>query len=448
MNAGHLPLTFRTPPVSPPRTNYFPGIRRVSSLELRPHLLSLPEPGLADPLLGYSASSGNTECSLLPRSSIYNWSCGHFSKPLLIASEDSEELLARREAKEKLALDLTTKCQHYSVNRLNNQIASWDTKFETGTKTALLQPFSPVVVAADQNERIRVWNYEEPALLNSFDNHEFHDKGISKLCLVNEFDDSLLLVASADGNIRIWKDYMQKGQQKLVTAFSSIPVHGHGTRNVNAVVDWQQQSGCLFTSGEMSSVKVWDLDKEQLVHSIPLSSDSITSALAASQVHGGQFAAGFVDGSVRLFDIRKPEMIVCTAHPHMQRVERVVGIGFQPELDPAKIVSASQAGDIQFLDVRNHSEAYLTIDAHRGSLTALAVHRHAPIIASGSAKQLIKVFNLEGDQLGTIRYHPTFMAQKIGPVNCLTFHPYQLLLAAGAADPFVALYADDNNPTR
>ena len=84
----------------------------------------------------------------------------------------------------------------------------------------------------------------------------------------------------------------------------------------------------------------------------------------------------------------------------------------------------SQAGDIQFLDIRNHSSAYLTIEAHRGSLTALAVHRHAPIIASGSAKQLIKVFSLEGDQLGTIRYYPTLMAQKIGSVSCLNFHPY------------------------
>ena len=43
---------------------------------------------------------------------------------------------------------------------------------------------------------LRVWNYEEPALLNSFDNHDFPDKGISKLCLLNELDDSLLLVAS------------------------------------------------------------------------------------------------------------------------------------------------------------------------------------------------------------------------------------------------------------
>lgn len=120
----------------------------------------------------------------------------------------------------------------------------------------------------------RVWNHEEAALLNSFDNHDFPDKGISKLCLVNELDDSLLLAASctflaclillyisfstyqhfnligesygaADGNIRIWKDYTLKGKQKLVTAFSSIHGHKPGVRSLNAVVDWQQQCGYL-----------------------------------------------------------------------------------------------------------------------------------------------------------------------------------------------------------
>lgn len=88
---------------------------------------------------------------------------------------------------------------------------------------------------------------------------------------------------------------------------------------------------------------------------------------------------------------------------------------------------------------------YLTIYAHRGSLTALAIHRHAPIIASGSVKQLIKVFSLEGKQLSRICYTPTFMAHKIGSVSCLTFHPYQLLLSAGATDPFVSIYTDENS---
>ncbi|GFS38539.1 regulatory-associated protein of TOR 1 [Actinidia rufa] len=386
----------RTPPVSPPRPSYLSGMRRVCSLEFRPHLMNPPDNGLADPLLGSGGAS--------------------------VASEP--------------------------INKLHNQIASWDTKFESGTKTILLQPFSPVVIAADETERIRIWNYEEDTLLNSFDNHDFPEKGISKLCLLNELDDSLLLAASCDGNIRIWKDYTSKGNQKLVTAFSSVQGHRSGGRSVNAVVDWQQQSGYLYASGENSSIMVWDLDKELLVNSVPSSSDCSISALSSSQVHAGQFAAGFVDGYVRLFDIRTPEFLVCATRPHTQRVERVVGIGFQPGLDPAKIVSASQAGDIQFLDIRCQKDTYLTIDAHRGSLTALVVHRHAPIIASGSAKQLIKVFNLEGEQLGSIRYYPTFMAQRIGSVSCLTFHPYQVLLAAGAADACVSIYADEISPLR
>nr|KAJ0197766.1 hypothetical protein LSAT_V11C700366770 [Lactuca sativa] len=143
-----------------------------------------------------------------------------------------------------------------------------------------------------------------------------------------------------DGNVRIWKDYTLRGKQKLVTTFSSIHGHKPGVRSVGVVVDWQQQSDFMFASGEISLTLVWDLDKEQIVSSIPLALDCNILALVASQVHGGQYAAGFVDRYVRLVDIRIPD---------------------------SYIVSASQAGDIQFLDIRNQSDAYLTIDAHRGS---------------------------------------------------------------------------------
>jgi regulator-associated protein of mTOR len=99
---GHLPLTIRTPPVSPPRPSYLAGMRRVYSLEFRPHVLNSPETGLADPLLGAGGSSGALEHSLLPQSTIYNWSCGYFSKPLFTAS-DSDEILARREERNEFA---------------------------------------------------------------------------------------------------------------------------------------------------------------------------------------------------------------------------------------------------------------------------------------------------------------------------------------------------------
>ena len=109
-------MTFRTPPVSPPRPSYLTGMRRVYSLEFRPHQLNSPDTGLADPLLGSAGSSGVSERSFLPQSIIYNWSCGHFSKPLLSAADDNEEILARREEREKFALDHISKCQHSCVS--------------------------------------------------------------------------------------------------------------------------------------------------------------------------------------------------------------------------------------------------------------------------------------------------------------------------------------------
>lgn len=108
---GHLPLTFRTPPVSPPRPNYLTGMRRVCSLEFRPHLMS-PDSGLADPLLGSGGTSGTSERSFLPQSTIYNWSCGHFSKPLLIVADDSKEVVTRREERENFAMEHIAKCRH------------------------------------------------------------------------------------------------------------------------------------------------------------------------------------------------------------------------------------------------------------------------------------------------------------------------------------------------
>ncbi|KAL9673526.1 hypothetical protein QQ045_029785 [Rhodiola kirilowii] len=336
-SGGHLPISFRTPPVSPPRSSYLSGMRRVCSLEFRPSMLNPPDSGLADPILGSGGSAKVSERSLLPQSAIYNWSCGHFSRPLLPTADDSVYITFKREEREKMVIDHIVKCQRSSVSQLSEPIARWDTKFETGAKTAVLQPFSPIVVASDESEQIRVWNYEEASLLNCFDNHDYPDKGISKLCLVNELDDSLLLVASCDGSVRIWKDYTIRGKQRLVTGFFSIQGQKTGLRSLNTVVDWQQQSGLLYASGELPSVMVWDLEKEQLLNSIPWSSEYGISALSASQVHGGQFVAGFLDGTVRVYDIRAHDQLVSVSRPHTQKVEKVVGIGFQPGLDPLKV---------------------------------------------------------------------------------------------------------------
>lgn len=446
--SGNFTVTFRTPPASPPTGQSVlagNGMRRVCSLEFSPHMRKTTDTGLADTLLVGGGNSSNLETSILPQSNLYIWSCGHFSRPLLEPShDDDEDALLRREERERLALDGISKCQHSNVTRVSDQIASWDMDCQSSVKAVLLHPFMPMVCFADENEVIRVWDYDEGALTNVFENHNAADKGVSRLCLLNELDDSLLLVASSDGSVRVWKDYTQKDKQRLVTAWQTVQGHRPGVRSMNAVVDWQQLSGYLYASGEISTITVWDLNQEMMAFNFFPRSDGSISALSASQVLSQHVTAGYSDGSVKVFDIRSRD-VVCAITPHQQRV---VGIDFLPGMDSLKIVSASLAGDLKFLDVRNSTKPYSDVNAYNGSLSAIAVHRHAPIIASGSAKQFIKVFNVNGEPLNNIRYHNSFLGQRIGPVSALSFHPYKVYLAAGATDSIVSIYSGDDGHSR
>jgi len=77
-------------------------------------------------------------------------------------------------------------------------------------------------------------------------------------------------------------------------------------------------------------------------------------------------------------------------------------------------------------------------------MTALAVHNMAPLLAVGQ-EQRIKIMNFNGDSLSLIRYHDGFLGQRIGPISSLCFHPYGVMLSAGATDSIVSIYAGDQN---
>jgi regulator-associated protein of mTOR len=45
---------------------------------------------------------------------------------------------------------------------------------------------------------------------------------------------------------------------------------------------------------------------------------------------------------------------------------------------------------------------------------------------------VVKVWSSSGEQVGVVRAHSSFLAaHRIGPVTCLAFAPYELLLASG-----------------
>ena len=114
--------------------------------------------------------------------------------------------------------------------------------------------------------------------------------------------------------------------------------------------------------------------------------------------------------------------------------------------DLPQVVTASIKGTVRFWDVRS-MRVFKTIEVFKHPLTALAAHRCLPIIATGSHAQVIKIFTMGGDQLGNdIKYHDGFLGQRIGPVSCLAFHPHKMMLAAGATDNILSIYAPSDAP--
>lgn len=149
---GNLANTWRvsTPPPSPPSRQSFlagppSGLRRVTSMDVtatldapwdtpRPPVRiaeevaelassQVPSNGnanvaavgmLASRLSAVNLGSGAAS-SPLPESTFYRWSCGHFSRPLLEpVHDDDEENLARRERREREALNGIAMCRHSS----------------------------------------------------------------------------------------------------------------------------------------------------------------------------------------------------------------------------------------------------------------------------------------------------------------------------------------------
>ena len=236
------------------------------------------------------------------------------------------------------------------------------------------------------------------------------------------------------------------------------------------ILSWQQNSGTLVTGGNSNTIRVWDLGREQCVRVFNTNLNTCTTAIASKSVQmetnselmmgQGNEAnrhfqssdssentslswtfGGFADGSVAIFDerVRGNGRVACAR----EHTTWVVSADFS--INTNEIVTGSVRGTVKVWDLRT-MRSLKTLEVHKSPLTALAVHKKAPIMATGSHAQFIKLLTMNGEQIGDIiKYHDGFLGQRIGPVSCLNFHPTKLLLAAGATDSIVAIYGFKDN---
>ncbi|CAK0786809.1 hypothetical protein CVIRNUC_010023 [Coccomyxa viridis] len=451
---------------------------------------------------GVSSQQSSQQGTGLPSSLVYRMSCEHFSRPLLVqqmpghqgklqfasgneadsifGTHDPARTANRMQEREE-------KCQACAAvgrsAKLKEQVTTID--FGARSMAALLHhPFRPILVGVDGRGTVKVYSHRHSAFVNSF--HLADEKWpmtVVNMWQLNELQAGLLMVAAADGSVRVWRDYTYRGSQRLATAWQAVPLGAsaataEGSHSPSAY-EWSEQlsDGTLLAvgGGAPSTVHLWNLQQELCMEQIPIEDRgpaalprTVVKRLAVSRHHPLMVAATSA-GSVLLYDLRAPRAAAAQLKPHSSPM---VGMAVEPGGLKDQLVTAAADGELKFIDFRVLGEGntagsgggsafamqppagsgsgtsgtlgvWKTVNACSNSrnLSALAAHANAPLLATGTASQVVKLWSALGEQLGVIRATTSLLdSRRPGPVNTLAFHPYQPSLASGGGDTIVNLY--------
>nr|KAF6286915.1 regulatory associated protein of MTOR complex 1 [Pipistrellus kuhlii] len=369
-----------------------------------------------------------------------DWSARYFAQPVMkIPEEHDLESQIRKEREWRFLRNSRVRRQaqqllQRGITRLDDQIFL---NRNPGVPSVVkFHPFTPCVAVADKDS-ICFWDWEKGEKLDYFHNGNPRYTRVTAMEYLNGQDCSLLLTATDDGAIRVWKNFADlEKNPEMVTAWQGLSDMLPTNRGAGMVVDWEQETGLLMSSGDVRIVRIWDTDREMKVQDIPTGADSCVTSLSCDSQRS-LIVAGLGDGSVRVFD-RRMALSECRVMTFREHTAWVVKACLQKRPE-GHIVSVSVNGDVRFFDPRM-PESVSVLQIVKG-LTALDIHPQANLIACGSVNQFTAVYSGTGELINSIKYYDGFMGQRVGAISCLAFHPYWPHLAVGSNDYYMSVYS-------
>ncbi|XP_040845743.1 regulatory-associated protein of mTOR isoform X3 [Ochotona curzoniae] len=369
-----------------------------------------------------------------------DWSARYFAQPVMkIPEEHDLESQTRKEREWRFLRNARVRKQAQQVvqkgiTKLDDQIFL---NRNPGVPSVVrFHPFTPCIAVADKDS-ICFWDWEKGEKLDYFHNGNPRYTRVTAMEYLNGQDCSLLLTATDDGAVRVWKNFADlEKNPEMVTAWQGLSDMLPTTRGAGMVVDWEQETGLLMSSGDVRVVRIWDTDREMKVQDIPTGADSCVTSLSCDP-HRSLIVAGLGDGSIRVYD-RRMALSECRVMTYREHTAWVVKAHLQKRPE-GHIVSVSVNGDVRFFDPRM-PESVNVLQIVRG-LTALDVHPEAGLIACGSMNQFTAVYNSNGELINNIKYYEGFMGQRVGAISCLAFHPHWPHLAVGSNDYYISVYS-------
>ncbi|XP_023246408.1 regulatory-associated protein of mTOR isoform X2 [Copidosoma floridanum] len=390
----------------------------------------------------------------LVTSEFVEWSCAQFAQPVHHDAEaESAHDFESRAHYEREWRYLRNKRQKKEVIEEQLKVVNGRIEFQVfharcpqQPEVLLFHPFDSHLAVACK-DYFGIWDWHSGTKLTYHASRGNKPSRITTLEFINSHDVALLMVGSDDGSIRVWKNYynMLGREPTLLTAWHGLtdlpPVVKGSIGTAGLVTSWEQRSLTLAASGDVKSVRLWDAETELKLQDIPTGADCSVTCLDTDGI-GNMMVLGCADGSVRLFDRRLPvsEARVMTFREHNAWV---LGACLKKSTTSSvKLITSSSSGEVRFFDLRKNSSIN-TVQTLQG-MTAFATHETADIFACSSTNQCISMYNISGQHLNTIKFHEGFMSTRIGPVSCLNFHPYRVMLATGCVDSTITAYASEH----
>ncbi|KAG8507507.1 Regulatory-associated protein of mTOR, partial [Galemys pyrenaicus] len=346
-----------------------------------------------------------------------DWSARYFAQPVMkIPEEHDLESQARKEREWRFLRNTRVRRQaqqaiQKGITRLDDQIFL---NRNPGVPSVVkFHPFTPF------------WDWEKGEKLDHFHNGNPRYTRVTAMEYLNGQDCSLLLTATDDGAIRVWKNFADlEKNPEMVTAWQGLSDMLPTTRGAGMVVDWEQETGLLMSSGDVRIVRVWDTDREMKVQDIPTGADSCVTSLSCDS-HRSLIVAGLGDGSVRVYD-RRMALSECRVMTYREHSAWVVKAHLQKHPE-GHIMSVSVNGDVRVFDPRMPESVNVLQIAH--------------LAHSGSMNQFTAIYSGTGELINHIKYYDGFMGQRVGAISCLAFHPHWPHLAVGSNDYYISVYS-------
>ncbi|KAB5592445.1 WD repeat protein mip1 [Ceratobasidium theobromae] len=253
--------------------------------------------------------TGESLANILPlKSKYFDWSCEYFLEPQMRQSEEDEpgsvtynELMWRRQRNEKIL---------YATDHQASVAphCPWDRPVSHFTVDGpplrmKLHQFDPHIAVIDDAASLSVWDWSKKKKVVTFNNGNPTGSAITGVHFVNEDAQTMILTASAEGTIRIFRNYdVQRCHDPLemVTSFRALNHTIPLQKGSGLVCDWQQESGLLqaLLTGDYAYMIV---ELEDMQRWFETGTDT-KAGLRAFIGKGVEIPS--VDGEVRLWDLR------------------------------------------------------------------------------------------------------------------------------------------------